>query len=541
MKLSKNILKEVSVLMIILLMFFSSTMAMVNIVDKQTPILMADEHDSSLESEQRYTSDTQTKLQTSWIEDFEGTWFPGKGPADWTQRRYSGTGWWIQEDYSSTLWPRVHPYGSGSTVTGKYADAAWNGDVGLFTPALDLSLSSPCCQDYRLEYQYCFLNMYASLAEVRVWSGGNFPPDDPSFNAQLEEGPFLIQYVLGPGFWMYDHEVLVFHPNSAGYLDPTKVYIEFYFEGWGHEGKFAIDDVKIAPGGIWCVDVNNGDDSYNGLYQTYMGGSDGPFKTISKAVSVCIDCDTILVAGGTYVENVEVTIPGGVSIIGVDGPSLTFVTGGVSSHAFYLKSDCNTIEGFTIQNSLYGINIHDSDSNHIINNVIKDNDFGIIMDNAKDNIIEENKINSNIKDGVNIWELCSNNVIRTNHIESNDGYGVFIHSTSDYNTIYNNYFDNANNAWDENSAGTNQWYIPITPGTNIMGGTELGGNYWNDPPWNTGGTSPYANFPRWILPHGSISGPPHDKYPIPGFELVAVIIAIAIALIILRRKNKIIS
>ena len=55
-------------------------------------------------------------------------------------------------------------------------------------------------------------------------------------------------------------------------------------------------------------------------------------------------------------------------------------------------------------------------------------------------------------------------------------YGIYLNSSSD-NLIYNNYFDNTNNAWDN---GSNGWNISKTPGTNIIEGAYLGGNYWND-------------------------------------------------------------
>ena len=104
-KLSKNILKEASVLLIILLMFFSSTTAMVDLVDKQIPILMDDEHDFSLENEQKPESNMQTKLQPPW--DFES--IPHVPPTGWTQHIYSGTGIWSEEKYSNTIDP-FHPY-----------------------------------------------------------------------------------------------------------------------------------------------------------------------------------------------------------------------------------------------------------------------------------------------------------------------------------------------------------------------------------------------------------------------------------------------
>jgi len=48
---------------------------------------------------------------------------------------------------------------------------------------------------------------------------------------------------------------------------------------------------------------------------------------------------------------------------------------------------------------------------------------------------------------------------------------------SSNNLIYNNYFSNTNNAQDNKN---NFWNITKTPGTNIVGGPWLGGNYWSD-------------------------------------------------------------
>ena len=55
--------------------------------------------------------------------------------------------------------------------------------------------------------------------------------------------------------------------------------------------------------------------------------------------------------------------------------------------------------------------------------------------------------------------------------------GTYNENVKVYNTIYNNYFNNTNNAYDD---GNNTWNIAKTDGTNIIGGSWLGGNYWSD-------------------------------------------------------------
>ncbi|RLF61197.1 MAG: hypothetical protein DRN16_03935, partial [Thermoplasmata archaeon] len=58
----------------------------------------------------------------------------------------------------------------------------------------------------------------------------------------------------------------------------------------------------------------------------------------------------------------------------------------------------------------------------------------------------------------------------------NNSNGLYLDSSSN-NIIYNNYFNNTNNAYDY---GNNVWNITKTPGTNIIGGPFLGGNFWSD-------------------------------------------------------------
>ena len=71
----------------------------------------------------------------------------------------------------------------------------------------------------------------------------------------------------------------------------------------------------------------------------------------------------------------------------------------------------------------------------------------------------------------------SNNTITGNTINNNSRDGIYLDYSSN-NTIYNNYFNNAIiNAYDN---GNNTWNISKTSGTNIIGGSYLGGNYWSD-------------------------------------------------------------
>jgi len=60
----------------------------------------------------------------------------------------------------------------------------------------------------------------------------------------------------------------------------------------------------------------------------------------------------------------------------------------------------------------------------------------------------------------------------------NNRVGISLIDNSNTNLIYNNFFNNTLlNVFDE---GTNSWNISKTPGTNIVGGPFLGGNFWSD-------------------------------------------------------------
>jgi nitrous oxidase accessory protein len=73
-------------------------------------------------------------------------------------------------------------------------------------------------------------------------------------------------------------------------------------------------------------------------------------------------------------------------------------------------------------------------------------------------------------------ENLNKNILSGNTVSNNDYVGIELYS-SNTNPIYSNYFDNAINAYDSSN---NIWNISKTPGTNIIGGSWLGGNYWRD-------------------------------------------------------------
>jgi parallel beta-helix repeat protein len=73
-----------------------------------------------------------------------------------------------------------------------------------------------------------------------------------------------------------------------------------------------------------------------------------------------------------------------------------------------------------------------------------------------------------------------NNILNGNRVASNSEYGIFLLDSKN-NSIYNNYFNNANNIYFNDTNSSSSLNTTRTPGTNILGGPYLGGNFWATP------------------------------------------------------------
>lgn len=71
---------------------------------------------------------------------------------------------------------------------------------------------------------------------------------------------------------------------------------------------------------FYYVAQEDGSDFYNGLYPTYLGENNGPFKTIQKAASTMLWGDTCYIRNGTYRETV-IPVNSGTTYINYDGES----------------------------------------------------------------------------------------------------------------------------------------------------------------------------------------------------------------------------
>ena len=149
-------------------------------------------------------------------------------------------------------------------------------------------------------------------------------------------------------------------------------------------------------------------------------------------------------------------------------------------HGIWLWNSSNsTVTDNTADlNNESGFCLDFSDNNTLTNNTANANNHSGIQLNfgSCHNTFTNNTVNYNSASGIHIDHLSNYNTIIENTAKGNSPCGIWL-GNSNNNRIYNNYFKNMNNAYDD---GNNIWNITKTTGTNIIGGSCLGGNYWFD-------------------------------------------------------------
>ena len=170
----------------------------------------------------------------------------------------------------------------------------------------------------------------------------------------------------------------------------------------------------------------------------------------------------------------------GISLRTSNSNILTSNTANSNSYGIYLyTSNSNTLTSNTANsNSNTGILLHVSGSNILTSNTASSNsNYGILLEySSNSNILTDNIANSNGYYGIILYSSNNNNILTSNIVSSNSYAGIWLDSSSN-NAIFNNFFNNTINARDN---GTNSWNTTKTPGTNIIGGPFLGGNFWSD-------------------------------------------------------------
>ena len=150
---------------------------------------------------------------------------------------------------------------------------------------------------------------------------------------------------------------------------------------------------------------------------------------IQHAINNAGEGNTIFVSGGTYNENVNVNR----QHLTLRGEGVDVIAASASDHVFEVTVNYVNISRFNVSGATVA------------------GKAGIYLNGAGNCNISQNNA-------------------------SNNDCGIYLTSSSN-NLIYNNHFNNTNNAYDD---GSNIWNTTPTTGTNIIGRSWLGGNYWSD-------------------------------------------------------------
>lgn len=245
------------------------------------------------------------------------------------------------------------------------------------------------------------------------------------------------------------------------------------------------------------------------------------YPTIQAGINAAGPGDTVLVAPGTYNENIQMTE--GVRLIGSGMDSTIIDGGGITDVVSAVDISNVLIDGFTIQNSQQGgsspgnigvfFNPHSSSGTKVVRNcLVRHNGHGVQVWNDFGGItyVENNVITDNIYDGYNPYlgttQLTNNTIvvngrdgyhdwagggqvyIKNNIFAGNGRYGIYKHRDTPVYISYNDVYANAEGAYMEGYSG------PATPFTPIPGTGEISANpLFVDPPLDYHLT--WANFP----------------------------------------------
>jgi len=198
----------------------------------------------------------------------------------------------------------------------------------------------------------------------------------------------------------------------------------------------------------------------------YVGGNGlNNYSRIQDAIDNADKGDTVFVYKGRYMENLLVNKS--ISLVGENKTQVVIDAG--DSDGIKVTADNVEITGFTIEAEQADTYIDSaidlsSSGNYVHDNIITKSEwYGIYIYNSSYNIVENNSI---IDDDVGIW-LCraSNNVIQYNTVMQSNGVGIWLWPYSKDNIIcYNNFIENEINAMNSDKFCWNKWY----------------GNHWDD-------------------------------------------------------------
>ncbi|WP_449405441.1 PKD domain-containing protein [Methanosarcina lacustris] len=194
---------------------------------------------------------------------------------------------------------------------------------------------------------------------------------------------------------------------------------------------------------------------------TIRSASGNPDDTMIKAKNstnnvIFVDADNVKISG-IKANAATSEIASGICLSGCNNCVIEQNKLTVNGRGIYLVSSRGcTVSGNTIVNNGY---------------------FGIVLGSSNNNIISGNTA-TNSERGIYIGN-SDENTVSGNTVTLNSVLGFYSCSLCDRNQIYNNYFNNTEISVKTGSGNT--YNTTKTAGTNIIGGSYIGGNYWGKP------------------------------------------------------------
>jgi parallel beta-helix repeat protein len=183
-------------------------------------------------------------------------------------------------------------------------------------------------------------------------------------------------------------------------------------------------------------------------------GAGGQYKTIQQAVDAAKPGDTVLVAAGTYAENVVVNKP--LTIAAADRSALPTVKAANSGQdVFLLTSSGVYIDGLALVGGASGVELQHTSNCVVTNCTVYGNVFGVYMVGATANEVSNNNLNSN-GFGIYLDESSGNNLSGNSALHETGGGGQATYSDGIYL-----YYSDSNNVTQNNLSANHVYGISL--------------------------------------------------------------------------------